>query len=87
MDLHEDNEKNLVTASFEVPGLKKEDLEIETRGGQLLVSGETRFSADKEEHGYAVRERRFGRFSRVLKLPQGVKVSVIRYSQHGPVHS
>ena len=74
MDLHEDAEKNLVTATFELPGLKKEDVQIDVHNGRLTVSGETKVSTEHEENGYAVRERRYGKFSRVLQLPQGVKV-------------
>jgi hypothetical protein len=40
----------------------------------LLVSGETKLSKDQEENGYTLRERRVGRFSRALRLPEGVKV-------------
>ena len=75
MDLHEDAEKNLVTATFELPGLKKEDVQVNVQNGLLTVSGETRSESDKEEQGYAVRERRYGKISRTLRLPEGVKVS------------
>ena len=74
MDLHEDKEKNLVTATFELPGLKKEDIQLEIQNGRLSVSAESKLSKDYEESGYAVRERRYGKFSRTLQLPQGVKV-------------
>lgn len=74
MDLHEDTEKNTVTASFELPGMKKEDVNIDVHDGRLIVFGETKISEEHEENGYAVRERRFGKFSRSLRLPQGVKV-------------
>ena len=74
MDVHEDNEKNLVTATFELPGLNKENVNIDLRNDTLTVSGESRISSEKDESGYAVRERRFGRFSRSIPLPKGVKV-------------
>jgi len=74
MDLHEDKEKNLVTASFEFPGSKKEDVQLEIQNGRLTVSVENKLSEEYNEGGYAVRERRFGQFSRTLQLPQGVKV-------------
>ncbi len=75
MDLHEDKEKNLVTANFELPGLKKEDVQIDLHNGRLTVSAETKLSEEHEQDGYAVRERRFGKFSRMLQLPSGVKAS------------
>ena len=74
MDLHEDKEKNLVTATFEFPGSKKEDVHLEIQHGRLVVSVENKISGEHDESGYAVRERRFGKFSRTLQLPQGVKV-------------
>ncbi|KAJ3521429.1 hypothetical protein NMY22_g12327 [Coprinellus aureogranulatus] len=80
MDLHEDAEKNLVTATFEFPGLKKEDVNIEVHDGRLTVSAESKVSSEHKEEGYAVRERRYGKFSRTLQLPQGVKEEEIKAS-------
>jgi len=37
MDLHEDNEKNLVTASFEFPGISKENIQIDVHNTKLTV--------------------------------------------------
>ncbi|KAF5392770.1 hypothetical protein D9757_001078 [Collybiopsis confluens] len=80
MDLHEDKEQNIVTATFEFPGLKKEDVQIDMQNGRLTVAAETKLSQDQEHEGYAVRERRFGKFSRTLQLPQGVKGEDIKAS-------
>lgn len=74
MDLHENADNNTVTATFELPGMKKEDVRIDVHNGHLSISGETAADSEKKEEGYAVRERRFGKFARTLKLPQGVKV-------------
>ncbi|PPQ71414.1 hypothetical protein CVT24_012232 [Panaeolus cyanescens] len=78
MDLHEDTDKNIVTASFELPGLKKEDVNIDVHNNRLTVSGESSISSDHDEKGWAVRERRYGKFSRTLTLPQGVKDDQIK---------
>lgn len=72
--MHEDSEKNTVTATFELPGLKKEDINIDVHDGRLTISGETKISEEREEDGYAIRERRYGKFSRTLRLPEGIKV-------------
>lgn len=77
MDLHEDTEKNLVTASFEFPGVARDDIQINLQNGRLTVSADTKQSSEYHEGGYAVRERRFGKCARTLQLPQGVKVSFI----------
>ena len=77
MDLHEDADKNLVTATFELPGLSKDKVNIDVHNGNLTVSGEVSESTEKSEHGYSVRERRTGRFTRSVKLPDGTKVGLV----------
>ena len=76
MDVHEDDKNNTVTATFELPGLKKEDVNIEVQNNVLTVSGESKVAEDRNENGYAVRERRYGKFLRSVPLPQGIKVSL-----------
>ncbi|KAF8996913.1 HSP20-like chaperone [Cyathus striatus] len=85
MDLHEDTEKNLVTASFEFPGLKKEDIQLDLHDGRLVVSAERRISSEHSQDGYAVRERQYGKFSRALKLPKGVKDEEIKASMENGI--
>ncbi|KAG5638907.1 hypothetical protein H0H81_008968 [Sphagnurus paluster] len=85
MDLHENAESNRVTATFELPGLKKEDVNIDFRDGRLTISAETKISEEHEKNGYAVRERRFGKVSRTLQIPQGVKDEEIKASMENRV--
>ena len=84
VDVHESTENNLVTASFELPGLKKEDVTIDLQNGRLIVSGEAKYSDEKEENGYVVKERRSGKLSRAVPVPQGTKPEDIKASmEHG----
>ncbi|KAE9400120.1 HSP20-like chaperone [Gymnopus androsaceus JB14] len=85
MDLHEDQSKNTVTATFELPGLKKEDVQIDLQNGQLTISGESKISSEHEQEGYLIRERGFGKVSRTLKLPQGIKEEEIKASMENGV--
>ncbi|KAJ6476270.1 HSP20-like chaperone [Mycena sanguinolenta] len=78
MDLHEDPKTNTVTATFEMPGVKKEDVQIDVRNGRLSISAETKLSEDYEKDGYAIRERRFGKIARTLQLPQGVNETEVK---------
>ena len=78
MDLHEDAQQNLVTATFELPGLNKENVSIDVHNNVLTVTGESKVEEKRDENGYAVRERRFGKFSRSIPLPQGIKVWISR---------
>ncbi|KAI0080035.1 small heat shock protein [Panus rudis PR-1116 ss-1] len=80
MDIHEDPKANVVTATFELPGLKKEDVNIDVHNNLLTVSGESKISSERDENGYAVRERRYGKFSRSIPLPPGTKEEEIKAS-------
>ena len=73
--MHEDKAANTITATFELPGLKKEDVQIDVHNNRLTVAGENKVDSQRNEDGYAIRERRYGKFSRTLPLPQGIKVS------------
>ena len=75
MDVHEDTKKNLVTATFELPGLKKEDVQIDAHNNRLTVQGDSKLSEEYDQGGWAVRERHFGKFTRTMQLPPGVTVS------------
>jgi len=77
MNLHEDQEGNLVTATFELPGLSKDDVKLDVRNGNLTVSGSVSETSERDEHPYVIRERRSGRFSRTIKLPEGTDVSLL----------
>lgn len=70
IDLFEDHEKFTVQA--ELPGMKKEDIQINLHGNTLNLSGE-RKSEDQQRQGENYRsERYFGRFQRSITLPQPV---------------
>ncbi|TRM64349.1 HSP20-like chaperone [Schizophyllum amplum] len=85
MDLHEDAEKNTVTATFEFPGVKKDNVQLEVHNGRLTVGAETKVSEERDENGYAVRERRYGKWSRTLQLPDGVKEEEIKATMENGV--
>ncbi|KZT05094.1 small heat shock protein [Laetiporus sulphureus 93-53] len=85
MDVHENTEHNLVTATFELPGLNKENVQIDVHNGALTVSGESKISSERDEHGYAIRERRYGKFQRAIPLPQGIKSDDIKASMDNGV--
>ena len=77
MDIHHDDKANTVTATFDLPGIQKEDVNIDVHNNVLTVSGETKTTTERDEEGYTLRERRYGKFSRALSLPQGAKVSCL----------
>jgi hypothetical protein len=77
MDLHENTETKTVTATFELPGIKQEDINVEVHGNRLTISGESKRSDNYNKGSYVVQERSYGKFSRSLQIPQGIKVSTL----------
>ncbi|KAN0126176.1 HSP20-like chaperone [Lactarius tabidus] len=80
MDVHYKKDTNDVVASFELPGLQKDDVSIDVHNNVLIVSGQSNTSSERKEDGYVVRERRHGKFTRALSLPQGLKNEDIKAS-------
>lgn len=70
MDLVETAEG--VELTVELPGLKSEDVSVTIEDGILTVAGEKRSETDETRKGYRLVERRYGSFSRSIKLPAGV---------------
>ena len=71
VELSEDKNNFLVTA--ELPGLKKEDIDVTLLEGVLTISGERKQERKVDEEGGVHRsERYFGRFERSLMLPSEV---------------
>ncbi|KDQ13546.1 hypothetical protein BOTBODRAFT_33554 [Botryobasidium botryosum FD-172 SS1] len=75
MDLRESDsdDDHHVTATFELPGLNPEDVEVDVSNDCLTVSGEGGSSAEHREEGYSSRQQTYGKFSRTLPLPAGTK--------------
>jgi len=80
MDVNYKKDTNDIVASFELPGLQKEDVSIDVHNNVLTVSGHSNTSSERHEDGYVVRERRHGKFTRALSLPQGLKNEDIKAS-------
>ncbi len=75
LDVHQDRDSIYVTV--ELPGLKKEEIEITIHDGALSVAGERKSEA-KAGDGESYRsERYFGRFHRSVSLPAAVDSSKV----------
>jgi HSP20 family protein len=70
LDLFED--KDSLVARVELPGMKKEDIDISLHEGVLTISGERKETTDSEAGEVHRSERLHGRFSRSLALPKPV---------------
>lgn len=59
--------------NIDLPGFKKDDLQIEVKEDQLIIRGERR----QEHNGYQREERSFGAFERRFTLPDSVDTTNI----------
>jgi HSP20 family protein len=55
-----------------LPGLKKDEINIDFQEGRLTISGERRFSDEKKDKKYHMIESQYGSFSRSFYLPDTV---------------
>ncbi len=56
----------------ELPGMTRDDVELEVIDDMLIVSGDKRFESTSEEQGCYRVERSFGHFQRAVPLPAGI---------------
>lgn len=61
----------------EVPGMNKDDFNIEVNDNYLTVSGERKFTNEKNEKNFHSIETRYGSFSRSFALPENVNADKI----------
>lgn len=76
LDVTQDKEHIYVKA--ELPGLKKEEINLSLHDGVLTLSGERREESKKEDEKVFREERTFGRFSRSITLPTEVNPDAIK---------
>ena len=62
-----------VMYEMELPGVKKDEIEIKLDQGRLTVCGETKRSEEVKQEDYYRTGRRYGRFQRSLPLPDDVE--------------
>lgn len=76
LDIHED--KDNVVVKVELPGMKKEDIDLSLHDGCLSISGE-RKSEEKFKDAEVYRAERFvGRFQRTVSLPSPVAADKVK---------
>jgi HSP20 family protein len=82
-DLYETENAFVITAAL--PGLKPEDVDLSVQGNVLTISGELKpDEREGEGRSYHTRERRYGKFTRQVALPTGIKGEAIQATlEHG----
>ena len=70
IDMYEKD--NNIVVKAELPGLKKEDVQVEVDSGNLVIRGETSSESEVKEDAYYRMERSAGTFFRRIPLPAEV---------------
>jgi HSP20 family protein len=68
----DDTEKELVVTA-ELPGVSDKDIEVSLAGDVLTIKGEKKTETEQKKGNATYTERRYGSFSRSLRLPFEVK--------------
>ena len=76
LDVHEDKENFIVKA--ELPGMKREDIDVSLHDGALSISGERKSETKHEDAEVHRTERFFGRFQRTVALPASVAADKVK---------
>jgi len=61
---------NEISVNVEVPGVKKENINIELNDGYLIISGDKKIEKKDEKENYYTYERSFGSFERQIRVPK-----------------
>jgi HSP20 family protein len=59
--------------SAELPGMTKDDVKVESTDEGIVIHGEKRHETETNEGGYQRSERTYGRFYRLIPLPEGAQ--------------
>jgi HSP20 family protein len=71
MDVRDNGKEYIVEA--ELPGITKNDIDIELTKNSVRIQGEMRREEEKDEEGYYRRERSYSSFYRHMPLPEEVR--------------
>lgn len=69
----------------DLPGVKKEDIHIDVKDNQLVISGERSFKEERKEKDYYKVESSYGKFQRTFALPENVDIENIEASSNDGV--
>lgn len=63
-----------LTVRVDLPGLNKDDVNVELTDGVLAISGERKEEKEENREGYYRSERSYGSFYRQIPLPESAKM-------------
>ena len=76
VDLYE--EKDDIVVKAELPGMEKDNIEVNLSGNRLTIKGEKKQEEEVKKEGYYRSERSYGSFVRTLELPREVQTDKVK---------
>lgn len=67
-----------VKVEVDLPGMKKEDIDVNIDGNLLTIKGERKREEETEEEGYYRSERSYGTFQRTFTLPSKIDTEEVK---------
>ena len=72
------DDKDKLTVKAELPGFKREDLDVSVHQDNLIISGERKSDEEKKDGEFYRSERFYGKFHRSIPLPTTVDTGKIQ---------
>jgi len=76
VDMYEKDDHIVIKA--ELPGLRTEDVEVTATEDSISLRGEFKKEEEVKDEGYLRRERRYGRFYRMIPMPVAIKADNVK---------
>lgn len=71
------DDKDKLTVKAELPGFRREDLDVSVQNNNLVISGERKSDEEKKDGEFYRSERFYGKFHRSIPLPATVDTGKI----------
>ncbi|KAA1467448.1 hypothetical protein DENSPDRAFT_856680 [Dentipellis sp. KUC8613] len=81
VNFKESRDGRMMTATFELPGVPKEDMHVSYQVDRLVINWRTVTVTDRVEGGRYLRDREEKKFSRTIPLPSGTKFEEVQASR------
>jgi len=71
-NLSRNRQKDTFTVEVDLPGVKKEDINVSIEGDYLTVTAERKMKEEVEKEDYYLMESAFGKYTRSFYLPEDI---------------
>ncbi len=71
-NLSRNKDKETFTVEIDLPGVKKEDINVTVEGDYLIVTAERKMQKEVKKEDYYLMESAFGKFARSFYLPEDI---------------